>query len=55
MNVLFDIHENEGICPSCDQIGTKLCGRCRKVYYRDKKCQKQHYRKHVPNCPSNGT
>lgn len=37
-------------CANCDKIAYVKCGRCRKVYYCDAKCQKAHYDEHKRSC-----
>ena len=35
----------------CNEEGEmKMCGACRHTFYCSKACQKQHWRKHKPNC-----
>jgi tetratricopeptide (TPR) repeat protein len=38
-------------CASCGNVGAQSwCGRCKKVWYCDRQCQKQHWKEHKKTC-----
>jgi tetratricopeptide (TPR) repeat protein len=37
-------------CASCGKAAAQSCGRCRKVRYCDRQCQKQHWKEHKKAC-----
>jgi len=45
--------DSDYICQNCHKSGAvKICSRCRQVRYCNKKCQKQHWKRHKRICSS---
>ena len=50
MNDMSDIQIVTNMCGSCQTPAITKCSRCKKVFYCNRECQKQHWKVHKKQC-----
>jgi len=50
MGGIEELPDDSGTCPGCGKIATTKCNGCKQVYYCNRVCQKNEWKKHKPEC-----